>query len=50
MHFYSSIDNLMKNTYLKRQIGVDANEENEVIAFCSLMPTYFNDATLEYLI
>ncbi|MGT2357295.1 hypothetical protein ACVPOS_11215 [Staphylococcus aureus] len=20
------------------------NEENEVIAFCSLMPTYFNDA------
>lgn len=42
MHF--SVGQFNEEYLSKAPIGVMRNEENEVIAFCSLMPTYFNDA------
>ena len=42
MHF--SVGQFNEEYLSKAPIGVMRNENNEVIAFCSLMPTYFNDA------
>ncbi|EHJ07002.1 bifunctional lysylphosphatidylglycerol flippase/synthetase MprF [Staphylococcus simiae] len=42
MHF--SVGQFTEEYLSKAPVGVMRNENQEIIAFCSLMPTYFNDA------
>lgn len=42
MHF--SVGQFSEDYLSKAPIGIMRNEEGKIIAFCTLMPTYFNDA------
>lgn len=42
MHF--SVGQFSEAYLSKAPIGIMRNEEGKIIAFCTLMPTYFNDA------